>query len=257
MKINTSILNRLKSLIVFLLILFLWIIISKLNLFSSFVFPEPDRVWAAFISMCKSGELFRHLSNSLLRVIEGFTLSFLLAFIFSIIKSLHKNTNHWFTGLFEFSRHVPPMSLIPLLILWFGIGEAPKIIVIVLTSFFPMFMNMESGIEECDKKLVEVGEVLKMSPREIFFKIKLPSALPQILTGMQIGLGYSWRAIVGAEMIAASRGLGYMILDSQTMSRTDKVIVGIILIGLMGLLMDLFFSLVIKKINWQRKNKNE
>jgi sulfonate transport system permease protein len=120
-----------------------------------------------------------------------------------------------------------------------------------------MFMNMESGIAECDIRLIEVGQVLKMSNREIFFKIKLPSAIPQILTGMQIGLGYSWRAIVGAEMIAASRGLGYMILDAQTMSRTDKVIVGIILIGLMGLIMDLFFTFLINKVNWQRKLTDE
>jgi sulfonate transport system permease protein len=257
MKNKTIFRNFFKSFSVFVFLLIIWGLISKYKLFSSFVFPGPLRVWNAFISMCKSGELYLHSINSFIRVLEGFTISFLLAFIFSVIKAICKKFGHWFTLLFEFLRHVPPMSLIPLLILWFGIGETPKIIVIILTSFFPMYMNMESGIENCDKKLIEVGEILKMNKKEIFVKIKLPSAVPQILTGMQIGLGYSWRAIVGAEMIAASRGLGYMILDSQTLSRTDKVMVGIILIGLMGLLMDLFFSFLINSIDWQRKTNNE
>ncbi len=257
MKNNVHLFKILKSFSVFLLLFLVWSVLSKLNIFSSFVFPSPSKVFKAFISMCKSGELVKHLLNSFVRVLEGFVFSFLLAFMLSVVKGLNQKINFWFTGLFEFLRHVPPMSLIPLLILWFGIGETPKIIVIVLTSFFPMFMNMESGIAECDIRLIEVGQVLKMSNREIFFKIKLPSAIPQILTGMQIGLGYSWRAIVGAEMIAASRGLGYMILDAQTMSRTDKVIVGIILIGLMGLIMDLFFTFLINKVNWQRKLTDE
>ena len=138
--------------------------------------------------------------------------------------------------------------LIPLLILWFGIGEVPKIIVIVLTSFFPIFINTEAGLRGCDPKLLEVGETLHMRKKEIFLKIRLPSALPDILVGMQIGLGYSWRAIVGAEMIAASKGLGYMILDAQALSRTDKVLVGILLIGIIGCVTDKLFGLCVKAV---------
>ena len=149
------------------------------------------------------------------------------------------------------------MSLIPLLILWFGIGEAVKTIIIVLTAFFPIFMNTEAGLKSCDRKLLEVGEMIHMSSVQRFFKIRLPAALPEILTGMQIGLGYSWRAIVSAEMIAAISGLGYMILDAQAMSRSDKVVVGIIVIGLLGLLMDGCFNVIIKKLVGERENRNE
>ena len=135
------------------------------------------------------------------------------------------------------------------MILWFGIGEVPKIIIIILTSFFPIFLNTKSGILSCDSKLIEVGDSLGFSNAQKFFKIMLPSAIPSILVGMRIGLGYSWRAIIGAEMIASARGLGYLILDAQQMSRSDKVIVGIFVIGILGYLCDKLFNFIIKKIS--------
>ena len=144
-------------------------------------------------------------------------------------------------------RNVPPISLIALLILWFGIGETSKIIIIVLASFFPMYFNIRKGFVSCDKKLLEVGEVFGFGPWQQFFRIVLPSAVPDILVGMRVGLGYSWRAIIGAEMIAAGSGLGYLILDSQQMSRSDKVIAGILVIGIVGILCDKLFQLLIRR----------
>lgn len=137
-------------------------------------------------------------------------------------------------GLLVFIQHIPPLSLIPLLVLWFGIGETPKFLIIILATFFPIYLNMEDGLLRADPKLLEVGKTLGFSQRETLWKIRLPLALPTIVTGMRIGMGYSLRSIIGAEMIAADRGLGYFILDAQTMSRSDKVIVGILAIGLIG-----------------------
>lgn len=117
----------------------------------------------------------------------------------------------------------------------------------MLASFFPMFMNIRKGFLSCNKKLLEVGKTCGLSKTASFFKIRLFWALPDILVGMRIGLGYSWRAIIGAEMIAAGKGLGYLILDAQQMSRSDKVIVGIFVIGLTGLLCDKVFLWIIKK----------
>ena len=113
-----------------------------------------------------------------------------------------------------------------------------------------MFMNIRKGLLSCDKKLLEVGKTCGLSKTASFFKIRLFWALPDILVGMRIGLGYSWRAIIGAEMIAAGKGLGYLILDAQQMSRSDKVIVGIFVIGLVGLLCDKAFLWIIRK--WVR-----
>ena len=153
----------------------------------------------------------------------------------------------YYNHIVEFLRNFPPLSLIALLILWFGIGETSKIIIIVLASFFPMFLNIKKGLASCDPKLIEVGRSLNFTQGQIFRRILLPNALPDILVGMRVGMGYSWRAISGAEMIAAASGLGYMILDAQQMSRSDKVIVGIFVIGIVGYLCDRLFSLAIKK----------
>lgn len=238
-----------KSAVVVFVIIILWYVISKLGIFSAYIFPSPLKVWKTFVIMLKSGELITNLGSSIVRVIIGFFISFLLALLFGILASMFPRANPYYRHILEFLRHIPPMSLIPLLILWMGIGEAPKIVIIVLTAFFPIFINTESGIMNCDKKLLEVGTMLDMPEEEIFFKIRIPAAVPDILVGMQIGLGYSWRAIVGAEMIAAASGLGYMILDAQTMSRTDKALVGIILIGLFGLVTDKLFTLAVHSVN--------
>jgi sulfonate transport system permease protein len=153
----------------------------------------------------------------------------------------------YYESILQFLKNVPPLSLISLLILWFGIGETTKIGIIVLTSFFPIYFNTVKGFVSCDKKLLEVGQVYGYSKLNSFLKIRLPYAMSDILVGMRIGLGYSWRAIISAEMIAASSGLGHMILFAQQMSRTDKVIVGILVIGVVGYITDRLFALIIDK----------
>jgi sulfonate transport system permease protein len=122
-----------------------------------------------------------------------------------------------------------------------GIGEGSKIIMIILASFFPLFLNIQKGFVITNNELIEVGKVFSYSDMEIFRHIVLPSALKDIFTGIRIALGYAWRSIIAAEMIAASSGLGYRINFARQMSRTDKVIVGIIAIGLFGWITDFIF----------------
>lgn len=245
MKIKSK--KLLQGLFIPAVILLIWILICRMGFFSEFVLPSPKRVWGTFINMTVSGELLENVLVSVRRVLWGFGISFVLAFSLGILSCLMPSTKPYHGPLLEFMRHVPPMSLVPLLILWFGIGETSKIIVIVLTAFFPVFLNTEVGLSGCSSKLLEVGKVLQMGKWSMFFQIRLPSAVPDILVGMKIGLGYSWRAIVGAEMIAAASGLGYMIQDAQAMARSDKMLVGIITIGLLGLLTDAIFQFVINK----------
>jgi len=249
--------KRIITLIVIAILLALWFIVSSLGVFSEYVFPGPVKVFNTFVAMIKSGELFENILVSMARVLAGFLISFVLAFIVAIIAVLYPQTEDWYQPVLNFLRHVPPLSMIPLLILWFGIGETSKIIVIVLTAFFPIFINTEAGLKNCDVKLIEVGQILEMTRNEIFFKIQLPSAIPEILVGMKIGLGYSFRAIVGAEMIAAASGIGFLILDAQAMSRTDKVFIGIITIGTLGLIFDALFAGLIRKINFSGEKLHE
>lgn len=235
-----------KNFLIFAVIILLWQLASNAGIWSAYVLPSPHKVWISFVKMLQNGELMKHLTVSLRRIAQGFSISCILTFIFTLLAALIPALEPYYSSLLSVIRHIPPISLIPLLILWFGIGESPKIIVIVLASVFPVFLNTESGIFGCDKGLIEVGQVLGFSRSRIFFKIMLPNAVPEILVGVRIGLGYAWRAIVSAEMIAAASGLGYFILDAQALSRTDKVIAGILVIGSIGLITDRLCTLAVK-----------
>lgn len=236
-----------KTWLPFIILIALWYYLCQLQLWSTFVLPPPFQVAEAFIEMCTTGELLESILVSFKRIILGFSLSCLLAFGFATFSIMLPKAKPYYASLLNFIRNIPPIALIPLLILWFGIGEASKLIIIVLASFFPLLLNLDSGFGGCDKKLLEVGQMLNFSQEEKLKKIILPYALPYIVTGMRIALGYSLRAIIGAEMIAASSGLGYLILDAQTMSRSDKVLVSIITIGLLGILLDKIFAYIIQR----------
>jgi sulfonate transport system permease protein len=236
-----------KTSISVLIILAIWTIITKMELVSSYVLPSPLKVLNSFIKMIQSGEIFEDIYISYLRVLQGFFIATLLAFLLAMIRVTLPKYNDYYESIVQFLKNVPPLSLIPLLILWLGIGETTKISIIVLTSFFPIYLNTVKGFESCDKKLLEVGQVYGYSKVSSFFKIRLPYAMSDILVGMRVGLGYSWRAIISAEMIAASSGIGHMILFAQQMSRTDKVIVGILVIGVIGYITDRVFAFIIDK----------
>lgn len=226
----------------------LWFLICRLEMFSTYVLPTPEKVFDSFLKMLASGEIFEDVLISFTRVCKGFFLAFVLAFLLGMFRILVPASEKYYEYIVQFLRNVPPLSLIPLLILWCGIGEMTKTVIIILASFFPMYLNIVKGFTGCDKKLLEVGNAFGYSKLEKFRHIVLPYASADILVGMRIGMGYSWRAIIGAEMIAASSGIGHMILFSQEMSRTDKVIVGIFVIGVVGLVTDKLFGIALNKV---------
>ncbi len=236
-----------KTCISIIALLLVWIIVTNMNIVSSYILPSPGKVFDSLVKMIQSGEIFEDIYISFIRVLQGFAIATISAFILAMLRIVIPKATDYYENIVQFFKNVPPLSLIPLLILWFGIGETTKIAIIVLTSFFPIYLNTVKGFVSCDKKLIEVGQVYGYSKVKSFFKISLPYAMSDILVGMRIGLGYSWRAIISAEMIAASTGLGHMILFAQQMSRTDKVIVGILVIGLVGYLTDRLFAFVIDK----------
>lgn len=220
--------------VLILAVLIAWTAACRLGIWSEYLLPSPGRVLKALEQMCLSGELADSIGVSLRRVAEGFFSAFGAALVLGILNGLWPRLADWSRPVIEFLRGIPPLSLIPLLILWCGIGERSKVLLIFLAAFFPMFLSVEKGISGCSRQLLEVGRSFRFTSWQLFRCIILPNAVPDILVGMQIGLGYSWRAIMGAEMIAASSGLGYLILDAQYMARTDKVIGGILVIGVIG-----------------------
>ncbi len=223
------------------IIITIWCVGSALHIFNDYIIPSPLSVGSAAYTLIKSGVLFKHLTVSFYRVFIGFIITFAVAFPFAILVGMNEKARPYLEPILEFNRHIPPIALIPILILWFGIGELSKISVIFLATFFPIFSSTLNGITNYDKKLLEVGEVFQFSSKDKFFKIILPQAVPSILTGVQLGLGYSWRALMGAELIAASSGIGYMIMDAEQLSRPDIIIVGIFSIGILGYVIDYIF----------------
>lgn len=228
------------------LLLASWQFVCTLGVFSPYLLPPPSKVAEAFRQLCVSGVLAKHLLVSLQRVALGFTISCFLAVPWGILCGQSRRFQEYCWLLLEFLRHIPPLAAVPLIILWAGIGEASKLTIIVLASFFPLFLNTYSGIRNCDEKLLEVGRSLGFTNGELIRNIRIPAALEAIAVGMQLSLGYSWRALIGAELIAASAGIGYIILDAEEMSRPDVVIVGILAIGVIGSLVDWFFLMAIR-----------
>jgi len=238
---------KIRSFIGIAIVLGIWFLVCELELVNAYVLPSPAKVWNTFGKMILSGEIFVDVGISMLRVLKGFFIAFVLAFLLGTIEVFLPSSKIYFEYMVEFFRNVPPLSMIPLLILWCGIGETTKVVIIVLASFFPMYLNIEKGFTGCDKQLLEVGEVFGYTRLKRFTHIILPYASADVLVGMRIGMGYSWRAIIGAEMVAASTGLGHLILFAQQMSRTDKVIVGIFVIGIVGIATDKLFGFILKK----------
>ena len=230
---------------VFAGLLGLWWIASTFGWVNRFLLPPPAKVANTFWELLQSGELARHTLISMQRVGLGYIIAVMLAVLLAALFSISKPVRNILDPLLEFMRQIPPLALMPLLMLWLGIGETQKVGIIILACFFPIFLGVRGGIAHVDQKLVEVGKVCGLSKTEIMRRIILPSSLPAIVIGLRIGLGYSWRALVGAELIASSAGLGYLIVDAENLARTDIVLVGILVIGITGLIADQILKRVI------------
>ncbi|HBF6471794.1 TPA: ABC transporter permease [Clostridioides difficile] len=248
-KFNNKFLRLVKTVLIFFIILLLWKITNYLGIWSNYILPSPEKVYSTFLNMISDGSIFINVYASMKRVLIGFAISTAVGVPLGIFFGIYSGVYEYFKSLINFLRNTPPLALIPMLILWFGIGEESKIIIIVLASFFPIFTSTLKGIKNCDSKLIEVGRVFEFSKLQIIFKIIIPNAILDIAVGLKLALGYSFRAIIGAELVAASSGLGYLISDGKEMSRTDVVIVGIIVIGLLGIITDYIFSIIVKKVS--------
>ncbi|MEG2155305.1 MAG: ABC transporter permease [Burkholderiaceae bacterium] len=236
-----------------LLLLAIWTAITAGGHVNTYLLPSPQQVLAAATDMAYSGALATHVAASGSRALGGFLLTALIALPLAAVLAAAPRWHRRCNLVLEFLRVVPPLALIPLLILWLGIGEAAKFSIVALASFFPIFLNAVAGLRQADQKLVELAASLELNRRERLWHIHLPAALPSIFTGLRLGFGYSWRALVGAELIAASAGLGFLIGESAELARTDRVFVGIFAIATLGIVGDLLFQWLIRCVApWTR-----
>lgn len=231
----------LRTLLTPLLVLLYWQLLASSGLISSYLLPTPQTVLSSAIEMWHSGVLWSHLSTSLVRVACGFSLSCASAFLLAGLVTRFRLLNELLAAPLGLLRMIPPLAMTPLLILWLGIGSATQFTIIVLAAFFPIFLNTRDGLCRVSESHRELAHSLNLSAWSRLTRIIVPSAVPSIITGLRLSFGYSWRSLIGAELIAAASGLGYMVINAQEMLRTDEVFVGILVIGITGWMLDTLF----------------
>jgi sulfonate transport system permease protein len=219
-------------------ILIFWEAICTLGLVKPYLLPPPSEVVATTWALLINGQLPLHIAASALRVLEGFALAAAVGLGLGIAVGLYRPIATTFDLLIQLVKPVPPLAWIPLAILWFGIDEGAKIFVIFLGALFPILVNTVDAIRQTDARYVELAKVLELPQRRFVRDIVLKGALPQIMTGLRLGVTLAWMVVVAAELIAASRGVGYMIMDARQMSQADVVIAGMLTLGIVGKLTD-------------------
>jgi len=202
------------------------------------LFPPPSAVGRSIIELAQLGILWNDIQASIVRITIGFAIATAVAMVLAIILSRSDRLAGYVMPIIDLLRPISVIAWIPLAILWFGIGDKPAWFIIFLGAFFPIFTNTYLGFRSVDSVHTQVAECLGAG-RSLFIKeVLIPSALPYILTGMRIGLGVGWMCVIAAELIAANSGLGYMIQLARTLIETEKVIGGMIVIGVIGFCMN-------------------
>jgi sulfonate transport system permease protein len=238
----------LNYLILPIMIVILWETVTRFKVFPAVILPPIGMVVRSFIDQFKSGQLLADLAISIQRVLEGYSISVVLGVTLGVFMGISEKMNKFFILSLNAIRQIPIIAWMPLIILWAGIDEASKVVIIVIGSIFPILVNTINGIKLTPKEYLEVGQMFKLSKWDLLQKIYFPSAIPFIFTGLKLGLGTSWMVVVAAEIIAASSGIGYRINDARSLMRPEVVIVGMIMIAIIGVFMDQILSKILKKI---------
>jgi ABC-type nitrate/sulfonate/bicarbonate transport system permease component len=232
------------------------IVLPRLAPAAATLMPPPLGVVAAFLDLLRSGDIVRHVLASLRRVIVAFAVSAVAGVALGVAIGWWRRFGDLVDPLVEFVRPIPPLAWIPLAIIWFGIGDMQNMFIIFLGAFFPIVVNTIAGVRSVDRPLIWGAMTLGGTSAQVLREIILPGALPLILTGFRIGLGVGWMALVAAELVAATSGLGFLIEDSRNLLFTERVLLGMVLIGLLGLGMDRFMRLLERHVtpwvvSWQ------
>lgn len=239
-----------------LLLLLLWEVAARAQWIDPRLIPAPSTIFAELERLTGSGELVRALAASLYRVALGFAIAAAIGVALGALMALSAAVETVFDPLVELLRPVSPLAIFPLAILWFGIAEASKIFIIALACSFPIILNTYAGVRGIDAALFRAARSLGASPAEIFRTVVLPGSLPQIFTGLRLAWGIALIVIVAAEMIGATRGIGYMVLEAQQTFRVERVFAGIFVIGLLGFLTDLGFRHLQRRLlPWHRETR--
>ncbi len=225
-----------------------WLATDVWHLFLANQLPSPRQVWSALLELSGEGDYTRHLGASLRRVGIGFSLGASAALVIGFAVGLSHTIERLLDPTLQALRNVPSLAWVPFLLLWLGIDETPKITLIAIGSFFPVYLNLVTGVRQVDRKLIEVGHIFGLGKLALVWRIFLPAATPYALAGLRIGAGQAWLFLVAAELIASTRGLGFMLIDGQNNLRPDIMLVGILTLALLGKATDGLLRLVERRL---------
>lgn len=226
--------RRLAGLVVPLLLLAGWQLAVNAGIYSTAQLPAPLDVVAALRELLGRNVLWANVAASVQRVAIGFGFGALAGIAVGLLIGGSRVAETMLAPTVQAIRAVPSLAWVPLLILWMGIGEGPKLVLIAIGAFFPVCAALISGIRSIDRKLVEAGRAYGLSGPSLAAGVMLPAALPSLFTGLRLGLAQAWLFLVAAELIGASRGLGFLLVDAQNSGRADIIVLSIVLLALLG-----------------------
>ena len=235
-----------------------WYIVTDLKIFSDVIIPSPWKVYKTFIDIIAEGykgsALSRHLLDSLERLLTAFGLVCITAVPIGLLSGYSSKVRAVFEPLVEFYRPLPPLAYYTMLVIWMGIGNSSKIMLLYLAGFAPVYLACISGVMKIKQDYIYGAYTLGANKYQIFFYVVFPSCLPDIFTGLRTALGFSYTTLVAAEMVAAETGIGWMVLDASKFLLSDVIFVGILIMGITGIILDALLKFIESRlVPWKGK----
>ena len=235
-----------------LAVLGLWQAAGALGWLNPYLLPPPTEILKSFREVSADGALLFHVAASLKRVLAGLALASVAAIPLGVVVAASPRIRAYFLPLIEILRPIPPIAWIPLAILWFGIrGDAASNFITFIAAFFPLFLHTLSGVQHIEQIHLNAAKTLGAGKKMLVLDVAIPAALPYIITGFRISLGFAWMSVIAAELIASTSGLGYMIEMNRSMTNTGNVICGMITIGALGYLMNEGIVRLERRFSWK------
>lgn len=255
---KNAVMNVFLALIPPVLIVIAWYWATNYGNISPAILPRISSVKDALVSNLKSGQLQNDLRESLSSVLKGYLVAVVVGIVLGTLMGMFRTVRTILQPTITCIRSIPMIAWMPLIIVWCGIGQLSKVVLIVIASVFPILVNTQSGIESTPGGLVEVAKLYRLNSLEQFIRVYLPHALPQILVGLKLGLSVSWMAVVGAELIASTAGIGYRLSNARSMMQSSVLILCMIVVGLIGILMDKILGAIFRAATpWERLGQKQ
>jgi sulfonate transport system permease protein len=240
------------GLVVPALLLVLWEVLSRSGLAPRNLLPAPSAVFGALWALAASGELWGHVWITLFRVAAGFLVGTAAATVLGALTGYSATWRRLLDPMLKALATIPSMAWVPLFVLWLGIFEASKVTLIAIGAFFPIYLNLMAGIQQVDRKLVEVARIHGLDGVSLVRRVLLPATLPFYITGLRGGMALAWMFVVAAEFMGASEGLGFLLIDGQETGRPANIIAAILLFALFGKGSDFVLAFVGRRfVSWQ------